>query len=579
MSFYNTGNPVPSIDPRDLDDNAKHIDELANSTFPTFVDRMGVTRRTLAGIEADADAIVLRDELADSTDPSKGAGMVGFLPAGAGAVGRPVLSKLRESVSVEDHGATGDGVTNDTAKIQSVIDATPAGVPVIFDLSKTYSVDSLTLKPGGIYKTSALFAPGHDHTQINPCIKYRGTTGNVFNLGTPGASPVRGVALLGLAVDGNGTTGAICSWAAFRGTIQGCVFHDAKDIILFQNTTSWAGENLVISNQFYNFTDAIRSIGIYAIDGFLEDNRIFSGVRGIVLAEMAGWNITLNHTYGISGAHMDLTGSLCMVHHNYCDNIQSVGILLTISTAVSGTQITSNNITGVTTSNVIAIHAIANATGKANIINNTVWFVTALTGTTGIKTSGPATFFGSVLNNQVEQADTPYDLHSAPTTDFVEARSNRLLINGTEMRFGHNGNATWQNSLMSVTLAPSGLFAANAGSLALRTSGGASGSGELYLKASGSGNTGWTQVVTAIKGSATVDIPSIAPAGTHAFNVTVTGATLGNSAKAACGNATAAGLMWSEQVLSADTVTITLFNPTGSAIDPTSQTINVTVFK
>jgi hypothetical protein len=65
MSFYNTGNPVPSIDPRDLDDNAKHIDELTNSTFPTFVDRLGTTRRTLAGIEADADAIVLRDELAE----------------------------------------------------------------------------------------------------------------------------------------------------------------------------------------------------------------------------------------------------------------------------------------------------------------------------------------------------------------------------------------------------------------------------------------------------------------------------------------------------------------------------------
>lgn len=72
MSFYNTGNAVPSIDPRDLDDNAKHIDELANSTALTFVDRLGITRRTLAGMEADAaDAL---DTLADST----GAGLVGW---------------------------------------------------------------------------------------------------------------------------------------------------------------------------------------------------------------------------------------------------------------------------------------------------------------------------------------------------------------------------------------------------------------------------------------------------------------------------------------------------------------------
>lgn len=53
MSFYNTGNPVPSIDPRDLDDNAKHIDEIVNSTLPTFVDRLGTTRKTLAGITED----------------------------------------------------------------------------------------------------------------------------------------------------------------------------------------------------------------------------------------------------------------------------------------------------------------------------------------------------------------------------------------------------------------------------------------------------------------------------------------------------------------------------------------------
>ena len=77
MSFYNTGNPVPSIDPRDLDDNAKHVDELVNSTLDTFVDRMGVERRTLFGIEHDADAIILRDELANLSNLAKGAGLVG----------------------------------------------------------------------------------------------------------------------------------------------------------------------------------------------------------------------------------------------------------------------------------------------------------------------------------------------------------------------------------------------------------------------------------------------------------------------------------------------------------------------
>lgn len=76
MSFYNTGNPVPSIDPRDLDDNAKHIDEIANSTLPTFVDRMGVVRKTLSGIIDDNNS--LATSLANSSDPLKGAALWGY---------------------------------------------------------------------------------------------------------------------------------------------------------------------------------------------------------------------------------------------------------------------------------------------------------------------------------------------------------------------------------------------------------------------------------------------------------------------------------------------------------------------
>lgn len=77
MSFYNTGNPVPSIDPRDLDDNAKHLDEFVNGTDPTYTDRLGVERKTLSAIESDADSELLRNDLASSTDPTLGADLVG----------------------------------------------------------------------------------------------------------------------------------------------------------------------------------------------------------------------------------------------------------------------------------------------------------------------------------------------------------------------------------------------------------------------------------------------------------------------------------------------------------------------
>ena len=55
MTIYNTENPVPSIDPKDLVDNAHTIDEYVNSPAHTAETRLGIFRRTLAGADAAFD--------------------------------------------------------------------------------------------------------------------------------------------------------------------------------------------------------------------------------------------------------------------------------------------------------------------------------------------------------------------------------------------------------------------------------------------------------------------------------------------------------------------------------------------
>lgn len=58
MSNYNTGNPVPSTDPRDLDDNATVFDLLLNGSGASYPDRTGVNRKSWTQMEIDASALV-----------------------------------------------------------------------------------------------------------------------------------------------------------------------------------------------------------------------------------------------------------------------------------------------------------------------------------------------------------------------------------------------------------------------------------------------------------------------------------------------------------------------------------------
>ena len=70
---------------------------------------------------------------------------VSYVPAGVGAVATDVETKLRESVSVGDFGAVGDGVANDTAAIQAALNS-GAGVVEMDD--GNYRVTTISIPEG-----------------------------------------------------------------------------------------------------------------------------------------------------------------------------------------------------------------------------------------------------------------------------------------------------------------------------------------------------------------------------------------------------------------------------------------------
>ena len=157
----------------------------------------------LAGVDSEKVAFTRLDD-------SDGSSLVGFLQAGTGAVATTVQAKLRETVSVKDFGAVGDGVVDDTAAIQAAIDATiyngssnqanglkhtvyiPAGTYRITDtihLGYGVSFNSVTVEGAGYQYGSNLF----NGTRIvadfddRPAFNFQGSRGSVLrNLGISG---------------------------------------------------------------------------------------------------------------------------------------------------------------------------------------------------------------------------------------------------------------------------------------------------------------------------------------------------------------------------------------------------------
>lgn len=119
----------------------------------------------------------------DGTTKQAAINQLGFLQSGTSAASRTIESKLRDTVSVKDFGAVGDGVTDDTAAIQAAIASLTSGGTVYLPRGTYLTSSTLTISVIG---TSLVGAGSGGNAR-----SVTGSSGVVGQMSNQGATQIR----------------------------------------------------------------------------------------------------------------------------------------------------------------------------------------------------------------------------------------------------------------------------------------------------------------------------------------------------------------------------------------------------
>lgn len=247
-------------------------------------------------------------DLGNTTDPAKGDALVGFKQSNSsgvlsGAVGRTVHQKLQEFISVKDFGATGDGVTNDTAAIQTALNlmssqgggyvVAPYGTYVIsgtlrikanvvFDLKAsklkmTNTTDTVVLETGAFINNGTITAQNITN-YVGPMLLVddsdgyrRGPEFGAENLTLIG--PGAGASATGTAFYAHGTS-TVTGYGITRGRFNGLSISNFSKGVHLYSEISWVTD--LRFNDFYAYG---CEYFIYLQKGALEvSGNVFEGI-------------------------------------------------------------------------------------------------------------------------------------------------------------------------------------------------------------------------------------------------------------------------------------------------------------
>ena len=288
-----------------------------------------------------------------------------YTPAGTGAVATTVQSKLRESVSVKDFGAVGDGVTDDTAAIQKAINAASA----VFFPAGTYLCGNILMK-------SNLRLTGESHASILKLL--------------PNATTY---SINGSQADSNGRYpgNVICSTLNHTGG----VWYDGGTRAQDEGNSSYIFENVIIENLTLDGNKAQNQVG----DVGLNASAMGAGVSIHQCKNVTVQNCRLiNHR--LDGIHIGYTlhggSDYCTITGNYFEGNQRTNIAL-----ITGKYNTVSYNSGTGTTGGTGVNAGAALDIEANLTNEVNYRHTAV----GNRLGG---ILGIVSQNQAKLQDTAF---------------------------------------------------------------------------------------------------------------------------------------------------------------------------
>lgn len=220
-----------------------------------------------------------------ASDPS--ASEVSFIQAGTGAVTRTAQDKMRDIVSVQDFGAVGDGVTDDTSAIVAAISAMSAFSSLYFPAGDYKVTSKISFNPP--QNNVSFFGDGAGATTL----RYAGaaTNDDCFVFGASGAQR-SGWSISGIRFISNTvmTAGAgVHAYAINRSTWRDVAFADQDANSNFYIGVWFDGADMVQVSQFRARAsqDAVRINGITGLgraDLFLHEGKISSSNIGLHVA-------------------------------------------------------------------------------------------------------------------------------------------------------------------------------------------------------------------------------------------------------------------------------------------------------